>query len=429
MIGHVRQLFALRVSLGLVGIACVFALVISLYVIVLAYLNTVDLAGVEAGAALEAVGGAGAVAAGKSTGLTKAINSFVGSRARPERDHFIIARVYDRNRKPIAETKVPGVAFLVAGMERSADRFPEMGGRWSDTRILDGQVYIHVVIPVAEGTAGVVGYIEGVFKLSRQTLFNVFSVVRELILKTVAISICAGVATAQLLYPIVKEQQRRLIEAALQLLNENILSLKLLGNAIAKRDSDTHVHNFRVTIYSVRLAEALSRGKTEIQDLIKGAFLHDVGKIGIPDAILLKQGALTDREFTEMRRHVDYGTEIIDVSDWLKGAKDVVQYHHEKFDGSGYPKGLKGKNIPINARIFAVADVFDALTSRRPYKEPWPLEEAQAKVEEGRGAHFDPDVLDAFMRISDGMFTDITSRDDAAIEAHLDDQIKQYFGL
>ena len=429
MIGHLRQMFALRVSLGLIGISCVFALVISLYVILLAYLNTVNLAGVEAGAALETMGGAGVVAAGRSTGLTKAIEGFVGSRARPDRDHFIIARVYDRNRKPIAETKVPGIAFSIAGVERFADRFPEKGGRWTDTRILGNQVYIHVVIPVVEGTAGIVGYIEGVFMLSRQTLFTVFSAVRQLILKTVVISICAGVATAQLLYPIVKDQQRRLIEAALKLLNENILSLKLLGNAVAKRDSDTHVHNFRVTIYSVRIAEALSRSEEEIQNLIKGAFLHDVGKIGIPDAILLKQGALTDREFREMRRHVNYGTEIIEVSDWLKGAKDVVQFHHERFDGSGYPKGLKGKDIPINARIFAVADVFDALTSRRPYKEPWPLEEAQAMVKEGRGAHFDPDVLDAFNRISDGMFTDITGRDDDAVEVYLDDQIKTYFGL
>ena len=118
--------------------------------------------------------------------------------------------------------------------------------------------------------------------------------------------------------------------------------MEVLGSAIAMRDADTHLHNYRVTVYAIRLAEALGLSKPDIQRLIAGAFLHDVGKIGISDTILLKPpGRLTAQEFQVMRTHVLLGVDIIAKADWLRGARDVVEFHHEKFDGSGYMKGLK----------------------------------------------------------------------------------------
>lgn len=432
MFSQLRQAFLLRVFLGLIGISCVFSLAISIFVISQAYFKTVDLAKGEASKAMDAIGGASAItdtATGKPAALAIKLEEFVRTRSKPNRNHFVIARVYGPNRQAVTTAEAPGNAFAVAGVNRVPERFPDPGKDWTDVRILGNQVYVHVVVPVMGAGGAVAGYFEGVFNLSHKFLSTIYRAVWDLIQKTIIISVAAAVASAQFLYPILKDQHGKLIEAALKLLNENILSLKLLGNAVAKRDSDTHIHNFRVTISSIRLAEALSRTKEEIQDLIKGAFLHDVGKIGIPDAILLKQGKLTDREFREMRRHVIYGAEIIEVSEWLKGANDVVQHHHERFDGKGYPKGFKGKNIPMNARIFAVVDVFDALTSRRPYKEPFPFDEAERIIEEGRGGHFDPDVLDAFNGISGAVFADINRWDEDAIEAHLDEQISRYFGV
>jgi HD-GYP domain-containing protein (c-di-GMP phosphodiesterase class II) len=137
-----------------------------------------------------------------------------------------------------------------------------------------------------------------------------------------------------------------------------------------------------------------------MQSLVKGAFLHDVGKIGIPDNILLKPGRLDETEFSVMKTHVDKGLDIVSRSSWLRDAIAVAGSHHEKYAGGGYPQGLRGADIPITARIFAVADVFDALTSERPYKKPLPFEETMEILEQGRGSHFDPQVLDAFNTVA-----------------------------
>jgi len=173
--------------------------------------------------------------------------------------------------------------------------------------------------------------------------------------------------------------------------------LKVLGSAIAKRDSDTNIHNYRVTLYSVRLGELLGISRAAMQGLIKGAFLHDVGKIAISDRILLKPGKSTDEEFAIMKTHVDHGEDIISGYAWLADAADVVRCHHEKFDGSGYPNRIAGKDIPLNARIFAITDVFDAVTSRRSYKEPVILDDALDIIRQARGNHLDPAIVALFL--------------------------------
>jgi HD-GYP domain-containing protein (c-di-GMP phosphodiesterase class II) len=148
------------------------------------------------------------------------------------------------------------------------------------------------------------------------------------------------------------------------------------------------------------MGESAGLDAPAMRALLKGAFLHDVGKLGIRDSILLKPGKLDVAEFGEMKHHVPHGLDIIERSSWLRDAAGVVGHHHEKWDGSGYGTGLRGEEIPLSARIFAVADVFDALTSRRPYKEPLSFEEAMAILEKGRGSHFDPAVLDLFSRMA-----------------------------
>jgi putative nucleotidyltransferase with HDIG domain len=214
------------------------------------------------------------------------------------------------------------------------------------------------------------------------------------------IALGSGLATATFLYPLLVSLHRRVFRFADDVVTGNLELAKVMGAAIAQRDSETGDHNFRVTLYAFHLAEALGDPGLDLRALILGAFLHDVGKIGIRDAILLKPGRLTDAEMAVMRTHVDLGLQIIGSSSWLQLARNVIESHHERFDGKGYPRGLAGSAIPLEARLFAIVDVFDALTSARPYKEPLPLEEALAQLQAGAGSQFDADLVAAFCRIA-----------------------------
>jgi response regulator RpfG family c-di-GMP phosphodiesterase len=167
--------------------------------------------------------------------------------------------------------------------------------------------------------------------------------------------------------------------------------------------------------------------RSEIRTLIKGAFLHDVGKIGIRDKILLKPGKLDDAEFEIMKTHVGHGLEITERAGWLTDAAQVVGAHHEKFAGGGYPKGLLGDSTPVTARIFAIADVFDALASRRPYKEPMPFDETMEILEQGRGTHFDPMLLDAFKKIARELYDQYAGKEGDEPRRDLDAVTQKYF--
>lgn len=211
------------------------------------------------------------------------------------------------------------------------------------------------------------------------------------------------------------------------LLNANLETLSVLGSAIAQRDSDTDGHNYRVTLYSTRIGEIIGLDNAELRILIKGSFLHDVGKLGIPDNILLKPGRLDAEEFSIMKTHVEKGMDIVERSSWLREGTDVVGYHHEKFAGDGYPNDLKGEDIPITARIFAVADVFDALTSLRPYKKPLSFEDTMIILEKDRGNHFDPIVLDAFTKIARELFDRYSGHEGMELRDQLAAVLTKYF--
>jgi len=229
-------------------------------------------------------------------------------------------------------------------------------------------------------------------------------------------------------FPTVLYLQRDIMNKNKALAKTNIDILNLLGGAIAKRDSDTHSHNFRVTLYAVLLGESIRLSKSELKSLIKGAFLHDVGKIGISDTILLKPDKLTDDEFEIMKQHVHLGEEIIINSEQLNDAKDVVLYHHEKYDGGGYLHGLQGEEIPLNARIFAIADVFDALTSKRPYKEPFSYEKAKQIMLDDSGTHFDPKLLTIFYDVVFELYNHIKLLDnEAELKVLLNEKVLKYF--
>jgi len=171
------------------------------------------------------------------------------------------------------------------------------------------------------------------------------------------------------------------------------------SRALDMRDRETEGHTQRVAELTVRLAQALGVSEAEVVHVRRGALLHDIGKMGIPDSVLLKPGPLTDAEWEIMRRHPIYAYELLSPIAYLRPALDIPYCHHEKWDGTGYPRGLRGEQIPLAARIFAVVDVWDALTSERPYRPAWTPEQARQYVQQQAGKHFDPKVVEAFVQL------------------------------
>jgi HD-GYP domain-containing protein (c-di-GMP phosphodiesterase class II) len=211
------------------------------------------------------------------------------------------------------------------------------------------------------------------------------------------------------------------------LLESNLQMVKALGSAIAERDHGTREHNFRVTIYSIKLAEHMKLDKGQIQALVKGSFLHDIGKIGIRDKTLLKPSGLTDREYDDIKKHAALGRQIIENVRWLGDAADIILYHHEKWDGTGYPEGRAGVDIPLKARIFSIADVFDALTSERPYKSALPYSETVTTMLAEKAVRFDPELLGEFLSISQSLYNEIVCQDIETLEDNVLQIINTYF--
>lgn len=176
-------------------------------------------------------------------------------------------------------------------------------------------------------------------------------------------------------------------------------TLLALGAALDLRDSETAGHSKRVCMYSLEMAQRLGCSGTDFKVLRQGALLHDIGKLAIPDAILWKPGPLTPEEWVIMKTHVNIGHQLVRDIPFLNSAAELILTHHERHDGAGYPRGLAGAEIPLCARIFAVADTFDAMTSLRPYHQPIPLAVAVEQVRRQRGRSFDPRVVDAFLQI------------------------------
>jgi putative methionine-R-sulfoxide reductase with GAF domain len=171
------------------------------------------------------------------------------------------------------------------------------------------------------------------------------------------------------------------------------------ARALELRDKETEGHAQRVTEMTLRLARAMGMREADLTHVRRGVLLHDIGKMGIPDSILLKPGPLTPEEWTIMRRHPLYAYELLSPIAHLRPALDIPLYHHEKWDGSGYPYGLQGEQIPLAARVFAVVDVWDALRSNRPYRKAWPEKKVRDYICSLAGRHFDPKVVQKFLEI------------------------------
>ena len=208
----------------------------------------------------------------------------------------------------------------------------------------------------------------------------------------------ARVATQLALYDQSRTLERKVQERTKQLANTGLEIIRRLGRAAEFKDNETGLHVIRMSHYTRLIAEALPYDDDWVDLIFNAAPMHEIGKIGIPDNVLLKPGKLDDAEWNIMRRHPKIGADIIgdDESPLLQMAKEIAFSHHEKWDGTGYPRRLKGEEIPITARIVAIADVFDALTTERPYKKAWKIDAAINLIDEEAGKHFDPALVKVF---------------------------------
>ncbi|NMP14945.1 two-component system response regulator [Thalassotalea sp. Y01] len=221
----------------------------------------------------------------------------------------------------------------------------------------------------------------------------------DYITKPVSVPIVqARVRTQLALYNQQRELSHMVAQRTAELETTRVEIIRRLGRAAEYKDNETGMHVIRMSYYSRMLAQKVHANQDWVELLFDAAPMHDIGKIGIADAILMKPGKLDHGERQEMQRHVEYGADILGSNDspLLSLAREVCLYHHEKYDGSGYPHGTKGDDIPLSARIVTIADVFDALTSERPYKQAWSYEQAIEYLQQNAGNTFDPALVVAF---------------------------------
>jgi putative nucleotidyltransferase with HDIG domain len=193
------------------------------------------------------------------------------------------------------------------------------------------------------------------------------------------------------------------------------ITLEALGDALDLKDAETEGHSKRVTAYTIAMARAMGLTSDQIRVIARGAFLHDIGKMAIPDAILRKPGALTAEERDIMREHCYRGYQMLRKIPFLTEAAEIVYAHQEKYDGSGYPRGLKGEQIPLGARIFSVADTLDAITSNRPYRAAQTAGAARDEIQKYSGRQFDPDVVKTFLSMPENIWDGLRKEIDAQI--------------
>jgi putative nucleotidyltransferase with HDIG domain len=198
--------------------------------------------------------------------------------------------------------------------------------------------------------------------------------------------------------------QRRRAEDTIQQTNTKLAhaydeTLAGWARALELRDKETEGHSQRVTDMTIKFARLMGMNENELIHVRRGALLHDIGKMGVPDYILLKPGPLTDHEWSIMRKHPVFARQMLSPITYLQPALEIPYCHHERWDGTGYPRGLKSDEIPLSARIFTVVDVWDALTSDRPYRKAWSREKVRQHIWMRAGTHFDPKVVEVFMKI------------------------------
>lgn len=342
---------------------------------------------------------------------------------------FENAELYDAEWNKLAEANDPKINAL---HRQLIFKYPHPHGAlhqpfYESIYLADGRHAVNVFVPLHlnpdDADSALLGYFEGlrITPQWRQDQINLISYAAALFV------FLGTLIIGSLLYPTVTNLNSLKDRKNQEAIDSHISLMKSLGEAVARRDSETGAHNYRVTLIASAIGQSLNLKSHEMRSLIVGSLLHDVGKIAIPDAILLKKGSLTPEEMALMQTHVQHGEDIVQYDEWIREARDIISAHHERWDGTGYPRHLHSEQIPLNARIFAVADVFDALCSARPYKESLDFEESIAIMKRGRGSHFDPTILDCFLELSQSFGTAIILASENQLHTQFQNLIDKYF--
>lgn len=335
-------------------------------------------------------------------------------------DWFDIAELYDKNGAKISESITEAGELIESALPHH--KSPSYLEASYQSLTLNDDWALRTFVPV-KNNGQIWGYLEGVRMVpewQREDIRN-FSLLLALI------SAGAAWLCALVIYPLILILNKDNLHYIEKIKQSNIDMIYAMGKAIALRDSDTGAHNYRVAWLATELAEAYGLDDDAMKALILGSYLHDIGKIAISDTILLKPGKLTDDEMVIMKTHVQEGAVMVDGIAWLSDAKTVIEAHHEKWDGGGYPNALVGEAIPISARIFAIADVFDALCSKRPYKEPFSYSKAASIIQESKGSHFDPSLVELFEGIAKRLYDTVSNADEASCRTLMSNKIDRYF--
>ena len=339
---------------------------------------------------------------------------------------FDIAEIYDSTGKKLAESMTSTGQTVESYLPKHFT--PDYRTASYESMKLPNQRWmLRVFVPLRRSASDpqspITGYFEGIRVVPQWQREQVLANAMTMALMVCLSSLLCGLA----LYPVIVHLSADNERKAREVLEAHISMVEALGRAIAKRDSDTGTHNYRVAWTSARIAEAMGISGQAMQSLIAGSFLHDVGKIGIPDAILLKPGKLDEAEMAIMRTHVYQGEQIVTGIGWLDAANAIVAAHHEKWNGTGYPRQLAGEQIPLPARIFAVADVFDALCSKRPYKESMGFDAAMEILDRDTGSHFDPAVMAIFKPMARDIYNQLINSDENRTRRLLESWVRRHF--
>jgi putative nucleotidyltransferase with HDIG domain len=263
---------------------------------------------------------------------------------------------------------------------------PEAGSTFTRAAILQSEGFLeYYAVPLTAK-----GEIKGVLEIFNRTILP-FNPEWLDFLETLAGQAAITIDQTQLF--------ENLQRANLELITAYDATIEGWARAMDLRDEETENHTRRVTELTLSLAKEMGIKNGELLHIRRGALLHDIGKMGVPDNILLKEGKLTEEEWVLMRRHPQFAYEMIQPIKYLRQSLDIPYCHHEKWDGTGYPRGLSGEQIPLAARIFAIADVWDAITSERPYRKAWTKKKALAYIKEQNGKQFDPKVVEEFLKM------------------------------
>jgi putative nucleotidyltransferase with HDIG domain len=320
--------------------------------------------------------------------------------------NFVSTRFYRTNGMITYSYNVKEVGSMLPAVDQNAFDQVLKGATLQARQGLHG---LHMWVPIENGAQKVVGIVELTRDISEQDKSS-----SEVILRIFAVILFCLLALFFALRQVFIRSTRTIDHKNQELASMiNTIestydqSLHALSSALDSRDNETHGHSFRVTSYAIRLGQELGIEGVQLGLLARGALLHDVGKIGVPDAILLKPGKLTDEEWVIMRTHVQIGYQMLNHIEFLQLSLDVVKHHHESWDGKGYPNGLRGEEIPLFALIFALCDTYDAITSDRPYRKRRSYIEARAEILRCSGSQFSQEVVEAFLAIPEAEWSEI----------------------